>query len=216
LCSSLGPKEALSLLNEFHSRMTQAISSEGGIVNQLVGDGIMALFGATEDTKGHAEKAIAAARAMLAEMPSFNESIKHLDHGRLQIGIGINTGRAIVGTIGSPGRMEFTAVGDVVNVAARIESLTKALKSPLLFSSSTKAKLGKNSEIVEDLFPAANTGESFYLLREDGLISNWCSMRFRASRRAKTKIDSKRLSKVSRSCPTTKQTRPKTSRRCAD
>jgi adenylate cyclase len=148
-CSGLKPEAALLVLNAFHACMTRTISEHGGIVNQLVGDGMMAIFGATEDLDDHADKAISAGRAMLKALPNLNEEIRRMGHEDLRIGVGVNSGLALVGTIGSPGRMEFTAVGDVVNVAARIEALTKDQKSPLLFSKSTFEMLPELVGVVE-------------------------------------------------------------------
>ena len=148
-CAELKPDEALTVLNAFHATMTRTITEHGGIVNQLVGDGMMAIFGAIDEREDHAEQAIAAGLAMLQALPELNHEIRQLGHADLRIGVGINSGMAIVGTIGSPGRMEFTAVGDVVNVAARIESLTKEHQSPLLFSPSTLALLPEPLGVVE-------------------------------------------------------------------
>jgi adenylate cyclase len=89
----------------------------------------MALFGAGGHGRGHAEAAVAAAREMLAARSPF------------RIGIGIHTGPAIVGNIGSPRRLEYTAIGETVNLASRLEGLTKSLGMPLLFSRATREQL---------------------------------------------------------------------------
>ena len=136
-CSSVKPETAVTVLNLYHACMTETIEKHGGLVNQIVGDGFMAIFGATGQTEDYADRAIAAGQGLLDCIPVLNERLEAMNLRSIEIGVGINTGPAVVGTIGSPRRMEYTAVGDVVNVAARIESLTKELKTPLLFSETT-------------------------------------------------------------------------------
>lgn len=136
-CESLAPADAVRLLNLYHEHMTGVIEEHGGIVNQLVGDGIMALFGATGECRRHADEATAAGRAMLRSLASLNAKLAEHRFEPVKIGVGINTGPAVVGTIGSPRRMEYTAIGDTVNTASRIESLTKELGRPLLISQAT-------------------------------------------------------------------------------
>lgn len=135
-CESLAPVDAVRFLNLYHERMTSVIEANGGIVNQLVGDGIMAIFGATGQSR-HADEAIAAGRAMLDSLDELGETLESHGFGPVRIGVGVNTGPAVVGTIGSPRRMEYTAIGDTVNTAARIESLTKELGHSLLVSAAT-------------------------------------------------------------------------------
>lgn len=135
-CESLPPVKAVKLLNLYHEHMTGIIEDHGGIVNQLVGDGIMALFGATGRSAAHAGEAIAAGRAMLQGLDVLNAKLSAEGFEPVKIGVGVHTGPAVVGTIGSPLRMEYTAIGDTVNSASRIESLTKELGHPLLVSDS--------------------------------------------------------------------------------
>ncbi len=135
-CESLAPVDAVRFLNLYHEHMTSVIEANGGIVNQLVGDGIMAIFGATGQSR-HADEAIAAGRAMLGSLGELGETLEFHGFGPVRIGVGVNTGPAVVGTIGSPRRMEYTAIGDTVNTAARIESLTKELGYSLLVSAAT-------------------------------------------------------------------------------
>lgn len=136
-CESLAPGDAVKLLNLYHEHMTDLVESHGGIVNQLVGDGIMSIFGATGRSARHADEAIAAGLAMLRGLGSLNAKLAAAGFEPVKIGVGVHTGPAVVGTIGSPRRMEYTAIGDTVNTAARIESLTKELGHPLLVSAST-------------------------------------------------------------------------------
>ncbi len=127
-------ERTVAWLNQFFTAMVEIIESRhGGMVNKFLGDGFMALFGAS-GAADHASQAVRAGRDMLAQLAAAPELAT-------QIGIGIHTGPAIVGNIGSAQRLEFTAIGDTVNLASRIEGLTKALGRPLLFSAATRARL---------------------------------------------------------------------------
>jgi len=140
-CESLAPVDAVRLLNLYHEHMTGVVEAHGGIVNQLVGDGIMAIFGATGQSR-HADEAIAAGRAMLDSLDELGERLEAHGFDPVRIGVGVNTGPAIVGTIGSSRRMEYTAIGDTVNTAARLESATKQYGVDLLISDALRARLG--------------------------------------------------------------------------
>ena len=144
LGSRLPPQEVVSILNLFLTEMVEIIERNHGMVNKFLGDGLMALFGATGDSQTHAADALNAAKEMSAAMTKLNA---HQDlissEVSLAIGIGIHTGKAVVGSIGSPTRLEYTAIGDTVNVASRIESLTKALEEPILISLSSRDLIDK-------------------------------------------------------------------------
>lgn len=128
--ASRPPAEVVARLNEFLGAMVDIVESRhGGMINKFLGDGFMALFGATHDVPGHAESAVNAAREMLQAATTYH------------IGIGIHTGEAIVGNIGSPSRLEYTAIGSTINIAARLESLTKDLAEPVLLSDATRRLL---------------------------------------------------------------------------
>jgi adenylate cyclase len=107
------PKAVINLLNRFLQRMVAIIEDEhGGTVNKFLGDGLMAIFGLAADSVAHADDALRAARAMLHGLANLNAELSAAGDVPLQIGIGLNTGRAIVGSIGSEARMEFTVIGD--------------------------------------------------------------------------------------------------------
>jgi adenylate cyclase len=109
----------------------------GGSVNKFLGDGLMAIFGLGGGST-HADAAVQAAGAMLRRLDDLNAALSAAGERPLQVGIGINTGPAIVGSIGSPARMEFTVIGDTVNIASRIEALNKTLGTSLLVSRATR------------------------------------------------------------------------------
>ena len=136
------PSDTVMLLNRFLTVMVEIVEERhGGMVNQLLGDGFMALFGVGQTEANHGLQAINAADDMIQALDLLNRDLIAEGIAPIKIGIGIHTGMAIAGSIGSPQRMEYTAVGDAVNVAARIESLTKKLGRSLIFSGATKATL---------------------------------------------------------------------------
>ena len=138
------PKTIVNFLNRFLQAMVEIVETEhGGMVNKFLGDGFMAIFGATAGAATHADDAVAAGSSMLRRLKLFNADLVRANEAPLGIGIGINTGRAIVGSIGSSERMEFTVIGNTVNVASRIEGLNKALGTSLLLSKATKDHLSR-------------------------------------------------------------------------
>lgn len=146
--ANLSPTEAVSLLNEFLRVMVDAVEGEhGGMINKFLGDGFMALFGIGNGNGNHADDAFAAACSIQGTLQQLNAARNARGEDPIQIGIGINTGPAIVGSIGSPERMEFTVIGDTVNVASRIETLNKTLGTSLLLSEQTRAAMQQRVEL---------------------------------------------------------------------
>ncbi|CAN5174981.1 adenylate/guanylate cyclase domain-containing protein [soil metagenome] len=140
--SHLDPHVAVALLNQFLEAMVDVVEGEhGGMINCFMGDGFMSLFGVGADAQSHADEAVATARSMLRRLERLNGELEKRGHPALAIGIGINTGPAIVGSVGSSARMAFTGIGTTVNVASRIESLNKTLGTTLLLSKSTRDAL---------------------------------------------------------------------------
>ena len=123
------PQEVVRLLNAFFAAAVPAIEAEGGTVNQYIGDAVMVLFGAPQSQPDHAARAVRAAVEVVRRVHDLRDRWKDLGAEEFRIGIGIHTGKAVVGTVGSPRRLDYTAIGDTVNTAARIESANKELKS---------------------------------------------------------------------------------------
>jgi adenylate cyclase len=150
LGSRLQPQQVVRILNLFLTDMVEIIERHEGMVNKFLGDGLMALFGASGESQTHATNALAAAKEMASAIEAINNNPVLIDqHVSLEIGIGIHTGQAVVGSIGSPKRLEYTAIGDTVNVASRIESLTKPLCAPILISRSTLDTIEENVDASE-------------------------------------------------------------------
>jgi class 3 adenylate cyclase len=149
LVESRGPAETIELLNSFYTLMFDAIGSQGGIVNQMEGDGLMALFGAPLPRADHAERAVRAAVEMLQLLAGFNQEQVARGKPEIRIGIGIASGQVIAGYTGTQQRVTYTCVGDTVNVAAHLEAHTKVLGRPILIDERTRAALGDGVR-VED------------------------------------------------------------------
>jgi class 3 adenylate cyclase/CHASE2 domain-containing sensor protein len=141
LSESLPPEEVTRLLDRYFSRMVQAIHAHGGTLDKFMGDGIMAFFGAPQPRENPCADAFAAAQAMLAALAEFNRELAMEGRPPLAIGIGLNFGAAVVGYIGAADRHEYTAIGDAVNTASRIEGLTKEVDYPLLAARSVVERL---------------------------------------------------------------------------
>ena len=123
--------ETVTLLNDFFAEMIEIVDRNHGFINKFLGDGFLALFGAALPDPAAAANALNAGRAMLLAVDDWNR----IHPGRaLKVGIGIHIGEAVTGSIGSPRRKEYTAIGDTVNLAARLEQLTKETGARLLLS----------------------------------------------------------------------------------
>ena len=138
------PHEVVRLLNAFFAVAVPAIEAEGGTVNQYIGDAVMVIFGAPQPQPNHASRAVRAAVEIVRRVHGLGDRWKALGAEPFRVGIGIHTGGAVVGTVGSPGRLDYTAIGDTVNTAARIESANKELQSEALISQATFLALSED------------------------------------------------------------------------
>lgn len=128
----LDPWAVMNFLNQLQGFLARTVEGQGGWVDKFMGDGMLAVFGAPRPLDNSAEQAMQAAQSILKNIQ---------DWSPLPIGIGIHSGRIVAGCLGDTGHLEFTVIGDTVNVAARLEALTKELDSPLLVSQSTQRQL---------------------------------------------------------------------------
>lgn len=135
------PEAVVAMLNSYFSKQVEVIFDHGGTLDKFIGDAIMAFWGAPVSTANDARQAVSAALAMSAALDALRGQIGELG-AELEIGIGIHTGRAIVGFIGSNDRLDYTVIGDTVNLASRVEGLTKGV-ARVLVTEATKEAAGE-------------------------------------------------------------------------
>jgi adenylate cyclase len=141
LSETLGPQGTVSLLNAYFSLMVDCLQQEGGILDKFIGDAVMAVFGLPIPADDDADRALRCGIAMLTSLEAFNQRRRLDGQSAIQIRIGLHSDLVVSGNIGSPKRMNYTVVGDGVNVAARLESACKHYGAQLLISDSTRNRL---------------------------------------------------------------------------
>lgn len=138
--------DIIELLNNYYAAIFEPISRHGGVVNQIIGDGLMALFGITKQDGAHQQDAVSAAIDITETLRNFNEKQAANGKAEIKIGIGIASGIVVAGYAGTQHRATYTCVGDTVNLAARIEAYTKEAGSSILFDAETRANLPKSMQ----------------------------------------------------------------------
>ncbi|HWH43738.1 MAG TPA: adenylate/guanylate cyclase domain-containing protein [Thermoleophilaceae bacterium] len=135
-------REAVAHLNDFFGLVVPIVSKHGGHANKFVGDGLLAVFGVPERAGDHADRALAAACEIASE-------VERRYQGGVRIGVGLNSGPVVAGSVGGGGRLEFTVIGDPVNVAARVEKQTRELGEPVLLTEATRCLLADGHVVLE-------------------------------------------------------------------
>ena len=159
LSERLDPAVVLDVLNGYFLAMSAAIRSHHGHVTRLMGDGIMSVFGALERNPWHVQDAVEAALEMRASLARYNESLRTRGLPALSFGVGVHCGAVIAGLVGSEEMQEFTVLGDVVNVASRVEALTRRLGGDILVTREVRGVLGDRFQMTE-MPPADIKGKS--------------------------------------------------------
>ncbi|MBB3181692.1 adenylate/guanylate cyclase domain-containing response regulator [Variovorax sp. Sphag1AA] len=159
LVESQPPEETIELLNTYYTLMFDAINGHGGVVNQMIGDGLMAIFGAPLPLEDHSAAAVYAALDMMEMIELLNVERVAAKKTPLRIGVGIATGEMVAGYTGTHQRATYTCIGDTVNLAARLEEHTKVAKRGILIDPATCAEIEGRVE-VEALGPAQFRGKS--------------------------------------------------------
>lgn len=143
LSETLPPQAVLKLLDDYFEHMTHIVMARGGMVNKFLGDGMLACWGVPDHSEDHAEQAMRAALDMRAKLVELNAWRAQHGESPLRIGIGLHTGVVAAGMLGGAQQHEYTIIGDPVNVASRVEGLTKALGVDILVSESTWKRAGE-------------------------------------------------------------------------
>jgi class 3 adenylate cyclase len=146
-----GAREVVATLNDLYGSIVPVIRKHGGHANKFIGDGLLAVFGAPERHDDHARRAAAAALE-IAELVRERED-------RLAVGVGVNTGTVMAGTIGGGGRLDFTVIGDTVNTAARVESATRQTGDDVLITEATLSALEDGAHAWEERSGVALKGK---------------------------------------------------------
>jgi adenylate cyclase len=152
MSEKMPPEEVAAFLREYLTEMTEAVFRHGGTVDKYVGDAIMALYNVPFEAPDHAARAVRTALEFQRRLRPLAERVHATYGSRLRCGVGINTGDAVVGTIGSRQRLEYTAIGDTVNLGSRLEGLTKDFDVPIIIGEATHSE-------VKDLFETRYLGE---------------------------------------------------------
>ncbi|AXI41789.1 adenylate/guanylate cyclase domain-containing response regulator [Sulfitobacter sp. SK011] len=137
----MAPEATIELLNTYYALMFEAVKSNGGMVNLIVGDGLMALFGAPEPIENSAQSAVNAAAEMCAMIEMLNEERAMQNDPALEVGFGIATGEVVAGYAGTDARATYTCIGKTVNLASRLEAHTKVAQESILMDSATQRRL---------------------------------------------------------------------------
>ncbi|MDM0013005.1 adenylate/guanylate cyclase domain-containing response regulator [Variovorax sp. J22P168] len=159
LVESQPPEETIELLNAYYALMFEAINNEGGVVNQMIGDGLMAIFGAPLPLADHGASAVRAALEMVDMVELLNAERAAVGKSAIRIGVGVATGEMVAGYTGTQQRATYTCIGDTVNLAARLESHTKEAQRTILIDAATEAALAGRMT-VESLGDAAIRGKA--------------------------------------------------------
>jgi adenylate cyclase len=141
IAESMSPQDTVTMLNDYFTRMVEIVFTHGGMLDKYIGDAIMAVFGTALSNSADADNALAVATEMIVALRQFNDRRRQAGQDPIEIGVGISTGEVLAGSLGSRRRLEYTVIGDNVNLAARLESANKHFGTTVLLSGSTAEAL---------------------------------------------------------------------------
>lgn len=149
LSEKMTAEEVSMILNEYFAEMEPIITKYNGVINKFIGDAVMAIFGEPIQDINHPKNAVKCAYEMLKKVEYLRDKWLYEGKPKIEIGVGINTGEVFIGNIGTETRMEYTVIGDTVNLASRIESYNKVYKTNLLVSSSTYEYIADIADVIK-------------------------------------------------------------------
>lgn len=149
MSEQMSAEEVSVVLNEYFAEVEPIITKYNGVINKFIGDAVMAIFGEPIQDKNHAMNAVKCANEMIEKVDELQKKWLKEGKPKIEIGVGINTGEAFVGNIGSEVRLEYTVIGDMVNLASRIESYNKVYKTRFLISSTTYEKVRDIADVIK-------------------------------------------------------------------
>ena len=167
-CEKMQPEEVLHFLNRYLDCMAKVVEKHGGVIDKFIGDAIMAIFGAPVSLPDHARRAVECGREMHAELNLLNEKLRQEGRPEIAMGVGVHTGEVVAGNMGAEHRLNYTVIGDTVNVAARLESETKPVGRSPLFSQATLEAAGLTAAEVDTIGPLQVKGR-----KQPILVSTW-------------------------------------------
>ena len=159
LTNDLPPSEVVTFLNDFWGLLSTSIKENKGSVNKYIGDGLLAVFGAPVSYIDNHENAVRAGLDMVDSLGSLNEKYAHKLGSEIKIGVGVNSGEVVVGNVGTDDLMEYTVIGNTVNIASRLETLSKEKPNSVIISEKTLNLVGdafQTTELVETFLPKSD------------------------------------------------------------
>jgi adenylate cyclase len=141
--AGLAPEQVISLLNRHFTSATAAIYKHGGSTNKLLGDGLMALFGAPQPLECPEKNALEAAQDILSALRALNAELEAAGQAPLKVGIGLDAGEVVLGQVGGPLHSEYAAIGETVKLASRLEGMTRELNYPIMCSAAVADAVGR-------------------------------------------------------------------------
>ncbi len=169
IAETLTPTQLSELMTQVLSPVTRIIHEQGGTIDKYMGDAVMAFWGAPLAQADHAERAVSTALAIRQALASLNNQLRDNHFPEIQVGIGINTGNMTVGNMGSDFRVSYTVIGDAVNIASRLEGLTKKYKTDILIGGATAEQITNKSlchYLGESVIKGRSKRVSLYMLQE--------------------------------------------------
>lgn len=173
MCENEPPDAIIKLLREYHNRLGQAVFANNGTLDKYIGDGLMASFGTPHPTPDDARNALQCAIDMLTSLDAWNNERRVNGQKSVRVGIGVNYGTVVVGDIGNERRLEYSVIGDVVNVASRLEQLTRTVNSPLVVSDDLVAAIEAEGNADASALSQLGSKQSVQVKGRNDPVSVW-------------------------------------------